>query len=329
MVYVRLFLRTEVKRIDFDVNVHPHPTVGDLRSRAVKRLGRPEYFVSGSPLQGARLIVFRNDDESTTELGDTVGLTAKANYTALELFSTVPIDLFRRVPPSKIHPAVESQPGNQLSKRSPLFCASFREDEYRATPYEKNRKQGNVECDGISLGYNLEDDRQFAVAGGDKYPWVDMDETDQKGRVSLQLEGDDSFTPATSNWGYLHNSPMTRQDGPDFLATVPDKRTQSAEGPVRKRSTYYRFKLPQGTDLAAHGVAVVFDSYNHFVLICAAQPHYRLWVETAPSTYSSQGEPVPVPESNGPKQFHGETYQVILPAVAALFELHDLLVVAA
>jgi hypothetical protein len=350
--YVRLFVRSGGAKVEFDALRVPNPTVLNLRKRAIKKLQHITYHVDQGvlgggieqvPLQGAEILIFNNEDV-TNPLGDEIMLVENGRYTALERFSIVPINLFRRVPPSKIHPAVvtATEPGdtgnNALSLRSPLFCASFADDEYKELPFESTGGEGNVECCGISLGYSLEGQAFDPTADGHNYPWQPMDNLEQRGRLSIQLDQDDSFTAAPSPWRYLHCTELQNTE-PNALPAVPDEFTRKkSTGNVAKRSNFYLFMLPKGADLSDLGVAVVFDRPNHFVLICVSPPSIgRFWgsLRGAAELYTLRPEgrdgaiaaDITEPENIGRGIIVNKQYPVTLPNVASRFRLHSFLLV--
>jgi hypothetical protein len=345
---VRLFVRSGGAKVDFDTSRIPNPSVLNLRGRASKKLQKPVYRVDQGelgggldqePLRGAEILIFNNEDENKIPLEDGILLVENGKYTALERFSVVPVNLFRRVPPSKIHPAVVTAGDNNvLSSRSPLYCGSFAADEYNEFPFEGTGGEGNVECCGISLGYSLDGQAFDPNANGHNYPWMPMSNFEQKRRLSIQLDQGNVFTaPPSSPWRYLHTTQLHRSE-PSANATVADEMTQKkTTGNVAgKRSNYYVFMLPKGTDLSDLGVAVVFDRSNHFVLICTSPPSPgRYWrslpVSTEKHTWRPEGTPdgVAEPENIGMDVIANKEYPVILPNVASRFGLHSFLLVAA
>jgi hypothetical protein len=349
---VRLFVRSGGAKVVFNTSHNPNPTVLNLRSRAIKKLELPLYRVDqgalgggthDEQLQGSEILIFNNEDEAKIPLEDGILLVEDGAYTALERFSVVPVNLFRRVPPSKIHPAVvtATEPGdnNALSSRSPLFCASFAQDEYNEFPFAGSGGEGNVQCCGISLEYTRDGQAFDPNANGHNYPWTPMTDTEQNNRrLSIKLDQGNAFTaPPTSPWRYLHATQLHETE-PYAEAKVADEvtRKRATANVAAKRSNYYLFMLPKGTDLSDLGVAVVFDRPNHFVLICVSPPSPgRYWgSQTGPNEHHtwrpmSTNAAFTERENLGRIDIANKRYPVVLPNVASRFHLHSFLLVAA
>jgi hypothetical protein len=108
--------------------------------------------------QAQAIRIFGND--SSAELNDASPLTTTVQYTytAFEVFTTVPTDLFRSVKLTAIHPAVDSDPGNSngFTRVSPLFCATLTPLESEDPPFYMQGgrvmvRGASLQCDDTSI----------------------------------------------------------------------------------------------------------------------------------------------------------------------------------
>jgi len=260
------------------------------------------------------------------------------NYTALEKFETTPIDLFRRVEMTKLHPTVASVNPSPLSSRAAAVCAAFKHSEYPDNAFSASGSDGSVVSHGVSLNCGSETSTFDPAIST-------LREDEPKGEFGVDLPA--HFTPHKSSFGYLVPAEIYEQESlPYAICPVdgmfPIKDTQKRKGADKKnidksktfsRTCYFRFKLPKGTDLQPLGVYVVLDRENHFSLICnqnnGPTNRWRLCAYGGIEPDPNAPPAGPEPESLGPMSFGEVRCPVALPKVAALFQLHDFLVKAA
>jgi hypothetical protein len=125
-------------------------TIRHLRDAVVTYLETAEPRLQA---QAQAIRIYKNNgNESPTELNDVSPLTATVQntyYTAFEVFTVVPTDLFRTVTLLGIHPGVDAEPGNEFSRVSPLFCAALSQSESQDPPF--HMQGGRVMVRGASL----------------------------------------------------------------------------------------------------------------------------------------------------------------------------------
>jgi hypothetical protein len=82
-------------------------------------------------LQGQEILMFQEGSTTPLDLDDveTLNDSEETTYYAYEKFATVPVDLYRRVKLSQIHPAVHSLTPTSLSAVVPLYCAALTKKE--------------------------------------------------------------------------------------------------------------------------------------------------------------------------------------------------------
>jgi hypothetical protein len=345
---VRVFLREGCTQIDLHaLEDGTPPTVKDLHEHVLTALSQTPVdrgmFGASVCLHAASILVFKNGD--ATPLDGSVPLDATQMYTALEKFVVTPIDLFRLVEPSKLHPAVASTNPNALSSHASLLCAAFKEEEYPANPFDASGANGSIKSHGVSL--NCGSGTTTFHKDSNSLPWQDILSNEQQGEFGVDVVS--NFTAHPSSFGYLAPAEIYNPAPfPSFVVPqtnmLPLKDTQKRSGADGKnrdktkmftRSNYFRFKLPSSTELEQYGVYVVYDRANHFSLICAHQrsPTNNRWVrkdQTYELVNPGTSIIVPEPECLGPVMYGTQIMcTVALPTIAALFQLQDFLIKAA
>jgi hypothetical protein len=109
-------------------------------------------------LQHAQILLFGTDSPTELDGESPLTTTVQYAYTAFEVFTIVPTDLFRSVKLTQIHPAVDSDPGNNngFTHVSPLFCAALTPPESEDPPFfmlggRVAVRGASLQCDDTSV----------------------------------------------------------------------------------------------------------------------------------------------------------------------------------
>jgi hypothetical protein len=215
----RVFIRN--KQEDVETNLK---TIGELRPRILERLKDIAFTTGGPLLEGQEILIFQ--EGSTTQLENSEKLDKRTTYSAYEKFAIAPVDLYRTVKMSQIHPTVRSLNPTAFCAVVPLYCAALTEAEAKYPPYYTDRK-GRVSIRGASL------------CCGDPYtdtslimPWDEVTEEEQTGESHVPLVnfGDTFNTNVTENsFGILHTSTIYKA-GPKAINKFDSKELKRAVG---------------------------------------------------------------------------------------------------
>jgi hypothetical protein len=323
----RVYIRGQRERIDASGD-----TIGHLRYAVAAFLTNDAAIRLP---QAQKILIFGND--SATELNDASALltttNAKYTYTAFEVFTTVPTDLFRTVKLGEIHPAVDSDPGNQFTRVSPLFCAALTPPESEDPPFYM--QGGRVLVRGASLRCG---DTSVPATFG---PADEAKATDQTDKLDRRMPLNDPVFQNTygadTEFGILHTSVLNQT----VVTTVDPlfvSKKISGGGPSKRntRHYYWRYVIRRDTDLSSLGVSLIFDNAskdkNHFSLIPNQRSdlNNRRWGAFDPRQHylwkPDPDEPTP-PTDTMPETisvvYYVMVYYVAYPLVAQKFELHD------
>jgi hypothetical protein len=288
--------------------------------------------------QAQAIRLFGND--SAIELNDAFPLTMtiEYTYTALEVFTTVPTDLFRTVKMDQIHPAVDSDPenNNRFTRVSPMFCAALAPLESIDLPFYM--KGGRIMVRGASLICH-----DGAVVANFA-PSDEVTETEPMNTL-MKIPLDDVKFQNTydggTEFGILHTSMLNVSYGLAIVPLFADPKESFGSGSRKKRHFYWRYVIRRGTDLSTLGVSLVFDnaSKNHFTLIPNQRNNLSCtkWGVRLPNPRQMHvfqqmnlyrrdpAQPTP-PVDTQPEHIFPVRYQkdyVTYPWVAQKFELHD------
>ena len=178
--------------------------------------------------------------------------------------------LFRRVSLDDTDVATYTHPGkvSPFTKLSPLACAAMRRNESQV-PWCSALPNGSIKVHGMSLGLNDDATRlETAVK-----PFEPIGSNEKKGIASMSLEQYDDLVPKTETrhplLGILqtsvsHDGAFVR--GEHSQVTISGKK-RGTGCQVTKRMVNWRFVLPEGFDLAEHGMMLVWDN-SHFGHCC-------------------------------------------------------------
>jgi hypothetical protein len=188
-------------------------------------------------LMGQEILIFQ---EGSTALDDSEMLDKDTTYYAFEKFGIVPVDLYRTVKLSHIHPAVRSLIPTAFTQVSPLFCAALTMKEAVNPPFYTDL--GRVSVRGASLTCC---DRTEAST---TMPWDDVTAEEKKGEHLVCLDnfrGSYTLPVAEDSFGILKTSRCYKPVSNDAIALFNSKEYKGAtkKGNIR-RDCYWRFRLP-------------------------------------------------------------------------------------
>jgi hypothetical protein len=322
----QVYIRGSKERIETlgDTVCHLREAVADFLDTAEPRFQQ----------QAQAIRVFGNDSPTELDGESPLTTTIEYTYTAFEVFTSVPTDLFRTVKMNQIHPAVESDPGknNEFARVSPLFCAALTPSESKDPPFYM--QGGRVMIRGASLFYG-DKSVQATVAPADEV--TETEPMDTLMRIPLDDVKFQNTYDAETEFGILHTSLLNYFLGLAMFPLFPASKKSSRNGSQKKRHFNWRYVIRRGTDLSTLGVSLVFDnaSRDHFSLIpnqrnnlycdkwgvrlSGPQQIHLLRRDPAQPTPPTDTQPEHLPI---PYHEHEEAY-VTYPLVAQKFELHD------
>jgi hypothetical protein len=134
--------------------------------------------------------------------GTTYVMALSAEFHAFELYTKVPMPLFRTVQLDRAHPAVASQaPDQRLTQRNPVFCAAFSTTNGEDVVPTFQKTVSGIEVHGVSLRVRYstaKNDHPWKVANGQP-TWRECDPA-----VALP----DPPALATDPFGILHHDKL-------------------------------------------------------------------------------------------------------------------------
>jgi hypothetical protein len=319
----RVYIRGSKERIEVlgDTIRHLRDAVAAFLATATTQL---------PPAQEIR--IFGND--SPTELNDASPLTTTAQYTytAFEIFTTVPTDLFRNVKLNQIHPVVDSDPEchNGFTRVSALFCTALTPSESEDPPFymhSTNRvvvRGASLECADTSVPAATVRPADEVTATEPRLTRIPLND------IVFQNTHDVNAEIGILRTSYLYKDIIF----PRFLS-----KTSSGNGPMKKRMLFWRYVIRRGTDLSSLGVSLVFDNANksHFSLIPNKQnaPNDEIWrvpdLQRPTLLRRDPAQPISPPDAM-PETIsfvYDNSLCVAYPPVAQKFELHDFTMKAA
>ena len=224
----------------------------------------------------------------------------------------------------------------QFSRVVPLFCAAFTQDEAEYPPYNFLKSGKGLLVRGVSL-FGVDNSNEATIN-----PWDEITESDEEGEFRADLDVfHRTYDPVSeSPFGVLHTKNLYEalgNYGDDYCAPwfEQKKLLDESSGKTKKsRDQYWRYKLPQGLDLSAFGMFVVFDSAtkNHFTLAPAVRPvplSVPRWSPPKPNIMELKPDINAPPAPECIKIMSGGKVLLAFPVMAQQFQLHDFLMKAA
>jgi hypothetical protein len=320
--------------------------VAALNDRGVTRFQAQAIYIFGNEIPTGTEIDDLGNGTPPIGLNDATPLNTNIKnytYTAFEVFTTVPTVLLRTVKLNEIHPVVNSDPGNQFTHVSPLFCAALSPSESVYPPF--HMQSGRVMVRGASLFC-----RDESIPATVRPAAAEVEATEPIARSMMRFPLDHMDFQGTyqvkEEFGVLHTSLLYQKAG----ARTKEIPKRPSGNKKQKRNYFWRYMLQRGTDLSSLGVSLIFDkaSTGHFTLIpnqlndpditdwsvCSFdRPH--LWVprpaQPMPPPAAMIPRPMPPPVAM-PESiscgYHDSAYVAYL-LVAKKFLLHDLIMKAA
>jgi hypothetical protein len=141
----------------------------------------------------------------------------------------VPVDLYRTVKMSQIHPAVRGLTATQFSAVVPLFCAALTLEEAEDPPFYMN-SQGRVLLRGASLSCFCSTKTSSIM------PWEDVTNEEPIGESHVPLDNfQNTYSGVGGNpFGILHTSKLY-ESGPSKLELFDSKKFKDES--TKKRSS--------------------------------------------------------------------------------------------
>jgi len=303
-------------------------TVGELRSEIQQHLEEKGGIEAGTAWRSNPEILLFKKDEADALDDDETQLDKGQQYIAYEKFKAAPVDLFRHVKFSQVHPGVRvSHDRKQFTEVAPLFCASLNGKQEKEYPHFRVVAK-NVKVHGASLfgcdAYTLETSLM---------PWDEITPEEPTGDFCLSRPTLDSVEKEPTEFGILR-APNLLDDIGDMVPDYKDTLDKSTE--VKKRTYFWRFKLSQGTNLADVGMAVIYDNSTpgHFTLIpeenCRSQTRNNRWWN--PSSMDllepREGSTAPQAPEHLSCKISGASKSLTFPMAAQKFEFHDFIMKA-
>lgn len=333
-----VYIRGSIRPVEVDAQGN---TIRHLRDAVAALFLSDAYLLDATPLQAQAILIYGIESHGSEVsrlppvLDDVSLLSTTVQYTAYEVFTTVPRNLYRTVKTNQAHPVVDAVPGNQFTKVASLFCTALTPTESIDPPfyYNAQHKGRRVSVRGASLTWK--DASEPATVGLTSE--VDANEsTKAPARIAL----DDAVFLGTyregTEFGVLHTSSIYKHDGAQHLTQLKSKHC-TVSGIKKTRTYFWRYVIPMGTDLSGLGVSLVYDKAEngHFSLIPnQVNATYRAWSNVSfhqPNLLRpdpNQPEPpIAMPESiTWP---YDSVNCVAYPLVAKKFQLHDMIMKAA
>lgn len=246
--------------------------VGNLRNVVLGALQNRPIQHKGSRIEELpktqTILIFQNTPVELLE-NDNMELDSAMQYCVFEKFTTVPVDLYRTVKLSQIHPVVKADIPSPFTEVVPLFCASFQEKESVHPPFRRSlsdlNKSGRTLFSGASLRA-CDEYREVA-----ENPWDDVTREENKMGHQVDLGTlDGTYRRSTTaeggpSVGILRSTKLYTTTGAERFNNLQLKEEGKT---VKTRNYYWRFKLEQGTDLQAVGMYLVCDKEDgHFCLV--------------------------------------------------------------
>jgi len=334
-------------------------TQSDLKTHAISKLKNDPV-----PLKEEHIRIYtenKNKPNTLVRLGDHEQLRDGATYFALEVFTTLPTNVYRTVRLDQIYPATLCHPKCQkFTKVSPFMTAAMSEDE-QGLPWHALTDEGELVVRGVSVFW--EDER--TKIGNPRDPYLDVQRG--IGTYSIDLGTYEQLARKQPNpeidpvFGLLETTITHKKAASGRLAvknfkiSVPAVDRQKQQE-ATEQSVLFRFKLEQGTDLSKYGMAVVYDNLGPNECHCSlvrespsGNEHPLDWIPIyrvhrrlfAPRQIDSLDglTDQELKDMLSPRQVHeqpeiiddediaGQSYSAI-PKLAALFELQDFIVKA-
>ena len=223
-------------------------------------------------IRNLRLYEKDNDNKSVQITNDNQVLDANKVYAVLEVHKVLPVDLLRTVKITQLVPAVYTVKAN-FTDLSPIYCASFSMNEQGDALQwkEKIHNKGTrfePKISGVSLRCWK---KELETTLSDGNPLEDTAlESLVDGNYSVSLKSLVNLTDPTGLGNYRNSNFEEMGITLSSLSTIVDlapeyilskwKEPSQVKTKNKLCKFYYRYVLDRGTDLTAHGMAVVVDN---------------------------------------------------------------------
>lgn len=176
------------------------------------------------------------------------------------------LDLYRTINLSQIHPALRTRNAelSRFTEVVPLYCAALTE---KKRIILRILLMATMLCRFAVLlctGTNVSTRKPQSCRGKTFFA------NEEKGCTCVNLEHEDirNSYDSSSSFGILHIAKLYSTVSVDSIERFDYKETKEPDSKMKKRTYYWRYKLPKGTDLQDIGMLVICDKQDgHFSLI--------------------------------------------------------------